>query len=184
MVGGCFSAPHLTLKFGEGLVMLANRGKQPKGLSLVETMVATVVLSIAVIGASGYRYYAALDARKADMRMTAARVALLLCESWRGLKGDETYDPTVHLGSELSITVADSNNVTPAEPNDFTKLGSYVVLMNEVPCHTTMSWQDVSAGLRALNVVIAWPPRTTWSTSVDEALVDGKLFKLTTYTEN
>ena len=159
--------------------MLANRGKQPKGLSLVETMVAIVILSIAVIGASGYRYYAALDTRKADMRMTAARVALLLCESWRGLKGDETYDPTVHLGSELLITVADSNDFAPDEPNDFTKLGSYAVLMNGVPCYTTMSWQDISAGLRALNVVIAWPPRTTWTDSVDS-----KLFKLTTYTEN
>jgi prepilin-type N-terminal cleavage/methylation domain-containing protein len=164
--------------------MLANRGKQPKGLSLVETMVAIVVLSIAVLGASGYRYYAALDTRKADMRMTAARVALLLCESWHGLKGDETYDPTVHLGSELSITVADSNDAVPDVPADFTKLGSYGVLMNGVPCYTTMSWRDISAGLRALNVVIAWPSRTIWTDSLDEVLVDSKLFKLTTYTEN
>jgi type II secretory pathway pseudopilin PulG len=166
--------------------MLANRGKQPKGISLVETMVAIVVLSIAVIGASGYRYYAAMDTRKADMRMTAARVALLLCESWRGLKGDETYDPTVHLGSELLITVADpnDNDAVPDKPDDFTKLGSYGVLMNGVPCYTTMSWQDVSAGLRALNVVIAWPPRTAWTDNLGEVLVDSKLFKLTTYTEN
>ena len=164
--------------------MLANRGKRPKGLSLVETMVAIVVLSIAVLGASGYRYYAALDMRKADMRMTSARVALLLCESWRGLKGDETYDPTVHLGSELLITVADSNDAVPEEPDDFTKLGSYGVLMNGVPCYTTMSWRDISVGLRALNVVIAWPSQTAWTDSLDEVLVDSKLFKLTTYTEN
>lgn len=164
--------------------MLVNRGKQPKGLSLVETMVAIVVLSIAVIGASGYRYYAALDARKADMRMTAARVALLLCESWRGVKGDETYDPTVHLGSELSIAVDDSNDVAPDVPEDFTKLGSYAVSMNGVPCYTTMSWRDISAGLRALNVVVAWPPRATRTDSLDEVFVNSKLFKLTTYTEN
>ena len=167
--------------------MLANRGKQPKGLSLVETMVAIVVLSIAVIGASGYRYYAALDTRKADMRMTAARVALLLCESWRGLKGDETYDPIVHFGSELLITVDDSNDVAPDEPDDFTKLGSYSILLNGVQCYSTMSWKDIATGLRALNVVVSWPPRATRFESTSESFAyqtsDNKLFKLTTYTE-
>lgn len=168
--------------------MLANYGKQPKGLSLVETMVAIVVLSIAVIGASGYRYYAALDTRKADMRMTSARVALLLCESWRGTKGDETYDPTVHLGSELLITVVDSNDAVLDEPEDFTKLGSYGVLLNGVPCFLTMSWKDVDTNLRALNVIAVWPSHVSRVSGFDEVILSEitngyRVFKLTTYTK-
>lgn len=73
--------------------MSIGRIKHSKGFSLIEVMVAILILSIAVIGTSGYRYYTALDARKADMQATAARVALMLCESWGGLKVTKTTIP-------------------------------------------------------------------------------------------
>ena len=98
-------------------------------------MVVTIILVVAVFGASGYRYYAALDARKAAMQMTAARVCLLLCESWRGVKGSETYDPTANLSSDLTITTGTGL----AKPDDFTLLGSYIVVANGIDCYVTMS---------------------------------------------
>ena len=63
------------------------KDKQPKssaGVTLIEVMAATVILTITVLGATGYRYYSALDARKAAKQSSGARIALLLCENWRG----------------------------------------------------------------------------------------------------
>ena len=148
-----------------------------RGVSLLEIVIAIVILAVAVIGASGYRYYTALDARKAVMQSTAARIGLLLCESWRGLGGAETYDPTAHLGPELPITAGSG----PAKPEDFTLLGSYAIVLNGANYYATLSWKDVSAGLRALSVVVAWAQRPQEEPSFEEA---DKLFKLTTYTSN
>ena len=71
--------------------MHIKRSKSTAAFTIVEIMEAMVILLIAMIGASGYRYYAALDARKAAMQATAARIGLLLCESWRGVEGTETF---------------------------------------------------------------------------------------------
>ena len=177
--------------------MFSEQKKRSRGFTVIEIMIATVILLIAVIGATRYRYYAAFDTRKADMRMASARVALLLCESWRGVKGDETYNPVNHLASELQmLDLAGGEFLAPSEPADFTRLGCYAILLNGVPCHVTMSWKDISSDLRALNIVVAWPSRASRIESFGEISqllaggnLDGdelggyKLYKLTTYTE-
>ena len=178
--------------------MSSEQKKHSKGFTIIEIMIATVILSIAVIGATRYRYYAALDTRKADMRMASARVALLLCESWRGVKGNETYNPIDHLASELSMLdlSAGGEFLAPSEPSDFTRLGCYAILLNGVSCHVTMSWKDISTDLRALNIIVAWP---SWASQIQslgeiaqllsagdvggDPLGSYKLYKLTTYTE-
>lgn len=147
------------------------------GTSLVEAMVAITVLSIAVFGGSAYRYYSTLDARRADRQMAAARVALMLCESWKGLQGNQTYDPTAHLGSDLTISTGSG----PEAPEGFTALGSYEVVSNDVTSYVTLSWKDVADGFRALNVVVDWAQRDLGEASLDDA---DKTFKLTTYTLN
>lgn len=157
--------------------MRCKNRKFRSGIGLVEVMVAILILSVAVIGASGYKYYAALDARKATIRITAARIGLLLCENWRGVKGAETYDPINHFGSDLPITA--SNGPAPLE--DFTLLGSYTIVLNGFNYYATLSWKDVDAGLRALNVVVVFPLRG--QEIVDFTGAD-KSFKLTTYTLN
>jgi hypothetical protein len=58
------------------------------------------------------------------MHGTAAAIALLLCENWRGRGYDHTanFDPVTHLnGQELRISVG---GVGPDVPADFTALGS------------------------------------------------------------
>jgi len=77
-----------------------------KGLTLVEVMVTMLVIVVAVIGASGFRYYATLDARKADTQITAARLGLLLLEGWKGLAGNPEYDPADEFASDLDIKQA------------------------------------------------------------------------------
>ena len=145
----------------------------------MNVMIAIVALSVGVIGTANYRYYAALSARKAAMRMTATRIGQLFCESWRGVKGTETYDPTIYLGSDLVITASSG----PDKPEDFALLGSYTVELNEVNYYVTLSWKDIYTGLRALNVVVAW----TWGVSQEDYTNDDdtyESFKLTTYTQN
>ena len=145
----------------------------PRGASLVGTMVSISVLSIAIIGTAQFRYYAALDSRKAAIHRTAARIALTFCETWRAVKGAETYDPIDHLGSDLTITQSTVDDIEYDET--FTLLGSYKVVLNGVSYYATLSSKDVSTGLRALNIIVTWSQRGGLETSYN------KSFKLTTY---
>jgi len=148
-----------------------------RGISLIEAMNAIVILAIAVMGASAYKYSATLDARKAETYITSARIGHLLCESWCGLQGTETYDPAAHLGSGLAITKSDG----PAAPQGFTTLGTFELLLNDVVYHINLSWKDVSTNLRALNVVLVWPQRGQGQNEIEQA---DKSFELTTYILN
>lgn len=161
------------------MMMTLKRLKSEAAFTFVEVMVAILIMSLAVLGASGYRYYAALDARKAAMHRAASEIALLLCESWRGLEGIDTYDPTEHFGGDLEITQSSQSSYSAA-PEDFTLLGSYTVVSSSVNnYYVTLSWKNVATGLRALNVAVAWSHRPTAS-AVDAE----RSFKLTTYTLN
>jgi len=141
-------------------------------------MIATVILVVAILGTSNFRYYCVLDAQKAAARTTAARMGLMLCESWRGLGGDETYDPATYFGSEMTIA---QSTAGPSKPADFTLLGKYTVTLNSATYYTTLSWKDIGTGLRALNVVVVWAQRPQ-GTSISFSDAD-KTFKLTTYTD-
>jgi hypothetical protein len=137
-------------------------------------MNAIFILMLAVIGASGYRYFATLDARKADTYITAARVGHLLCESWRGLQGTEIYDPAAHLGTGLTIAAGDGS----AAPEGFTALGTYELMLNDVAYHIILSFKDVSTDLRALNIVLIWQQKVQGQNEIDQA---DNSFELTTY---
>ncbi len=158
--------------------MFTKRYKRSKtrGVTLIEIMVSIVILAVAVIGASGFRYHTMMDARRASAQMTASRVALMLCESWRGLNGDETFNPATYFATDLNIT---TSGVGPNVPTGFTALGRYKIINNDLCCWATLSWSDVSPGLRALNIVVAYEQRNSGSQSY--AQVD-KTFKLTVYT--
>jgi len=153
-------------------------------VTLIEVMAAIVIVAIAVIGASGYRYYSTLDARRADFQNAAARIALLLCENWRGRGYDaDTYDPVDHLAS-ADLTVATSGT-GPDYASGFTPLGRYEITMDGVHYWAALSWDDDAAtvGLRVLNVVVAWAQRQTGSDEVEAIAAAGgnKTFRLTTY---
>lgn len=144
------------------------------GFSITSLMIATTILIAALIGTSNFRYYSALDAKKAAAKITASRIGLMLCENWRGLGGIETYDPVAYFGSDLTFTASSG----PAEPADFTLLGSYTTTVNSANFYITLSWKDVSAGLRALNIIVSWAQREQGQSSLNDA---DTIFKLTTY---
>ena len=154
-----------------------------RGATLVSALVAVAVILIAVIGTSNFRYYSALDARKATAQTEGARIALMLCENWRGIQGNLTYNPVTILGSDLTITISEG----PKNPEGFTLLGSYRILLDNpndgdndyhITYYATLSWQDIKPGLRALNVVVAWAQRDQGAG--DFASTD-KSYSLTTY---
>lgn len=118
-------------------------------------MVSVAIISVAVIGTSSFRYYAALDSRKAAMQITAARTAVLLCESWRAVADPNAYDPTGYLSTDLELTECPDGTDLPDEEG-FTRLGAYKLVLNNHSYYATLSWKNVSAGMRALNVVVAW----------------------------
>jgi Tfp pilus assembly protein PilV len=152
-----------------------NKTWHRSGISLVETMNAIAILSIAVIGITGYRYCSTLDERKADAYMASARIGQLLSESWRGMQGSENYDPVAHLGAGLNITASNG----PEAPGGYTVLGSYEIVMNNNTFHATLSWKDPSSSLRALNIVLIWAQKG--QSDIDEA---DRSFELTTYVLN
>jgi Tfp pilus assembly protein PilV len=125
------------------------------GFSLLDVIIASVVLIIAILGTASYRYHSALDERKAAMQNSAARAALLLCESWRGVKGDTTCNPTAWNLSGVTISAGSG----PAVPSGFTALNSYAITTNNYSYTATLSYQNIvgCTGLRALNVTLAWP---------------------------
>jgi hypothetical protein len=143
-------------------------------MSLMQIMLATAILAIAVVGASGYRYYAALDARRASARVTAARIALMLCETWRGQDGSDSFAPASCFSSSELI----SDAAGPSAPVDYTALGSCSVSLNGFTYYVTCSWRDVNSDLRAMNVLIWWPSAGAAASSV--AACD-QSFSLTTY---
>ena len=131
-----------------------DRFRNNHGVTIVEIMVAIVVILVAVIGASGFRYYSALDARKADVKITAGRVGSLLLEGWIGTGGQITYDPVVEYGTDMNISVSATG---PAVPTGFTLLNSYQIVAGRANYYATLSYRDstpTQAG--ELNIFVAW----------------------------
>jgi hypothetical protein len=153
---------------------MPRRLQSRRGFSLTETLLSGVALVIAVLGNSGYRYQSMLLTERADKWRTAATVAQLLCQSWVGMQGIGTYDPVSALGSGVTI----ASNTGPSAGAGFTALGSYHVDLNGDRYFATLSWQNVQAGLRALNVNVAWAQSQRGTTTFADA---DKSFALTAY---
>ena len=146
------------------------------GTNLVEVMAATAILTIAVTGVSGYRYYSSLNARWAAEQTNAARIGQLFCGSWAGVEGNEAYNPIEHLSSDLEMeTLAPPVSLPP----DFVLLGRYRTTLGGVAYDCVLTWKDVSPELRALRVRVEWDLRQEDPSNPDNTLV--KSFSIITY---
>jgi len=141
---------------------------------MVDTLCSIMLILIVVAGTSSYRYHSAALAHKADLYVNAARSSLLLCESWAGVHGAETFDPVSYLGPDVTIATITGGSV----PADFTLIGSYKIDLNGAAYLLTMSWKDIDTDLRALNVSAAWAQQHKTVTGFDDT---DKTFSLTTY---
>ncbi len=157
--------------------MKAQKNKCISGLSLVEVMLAMVVIMFAVIGAIGFRSFCAMDAAKADEKISAARIASALIESWKGTGGDGDYDPFSQYGYELEISSSDDGLEVPEE---FTEVGMYRIVSGGEDYFATLAYKDDATDVepRILNVSVLCPHDREDNTQA------GQSAKLSTYCGN
>lgn len=137
--------------------------KKPfSGFTLIETMVVVAIVSIAFIGMLSFRYHCVTQAKRADVQINAARLGEMLLETWKGMGGFSSYDPSAEFplstfGSQFAITTSSTG---PAAQTGFTPLASmYKVLdkANNVYYYATLSYKPkVSPEPLALNATIVW----------------------------
>ncbi|MHC4553045.1 MAG: hypothetical protein ACYSUT_09835, partial [Planctomycetota bacterium] len=85
---------------------LQNKG----GFTLVECMLAAVMLIVILSGIMTFRYYTVFSAEQAENQLLAARAACLLSEAWRGQKGGDVFDPTQQgFDADFQITTSGSS---------------------------------------------------------------------------
>lgn len=88
--------------------MALRRPKFRAAVTLIEVMVTIVILLVAVLGASKFRFYVAMDVRKANTQITATRLASLILSGWKGSGGYSGY-------SKYDLI----EGVDPLDPNDY-----------------------------------------------------------------
>jgi prepilin-type N-terminal cleavage/methylation domain-containing protein len=138
--------------------MTVNRHKSVKAFTLIELMVAMVILIIGVTGAMGYRYHSALNARKADVQITAARIGLSLLQNWKGYGGYSGYS-TYDLDDGTDLW--DPNDYDPNydydtyNPDDYNydlnDANGAVFLGPELTIYNSAPGPDVPSGFTALD---------------------------------
>jgi prepilin-type N-terminal cleavage/methylation domain-containing protein len=157
-------------------IQKAGRRNWASGVTLIEVMVATAILVITMVGISGYRYCSSMNARCSEKQITAARVGQLLCGSWAGVKGSETFDLKAFLGPDLLIETLDAPT---SLPDAFVLLGKYRITIEGFAYDCELAWNDVTSNLRALWIRVGWEWRQEDPTSSGNALK--KSFTIITY---
>ncbi|MFH1371066.1 MAG: hypothetical protein ABII09_07270 [Planctomycetota bacterium] len=157
--------------------MAFGKRKSRMGLTIVEVMVAMVILIVAILGTSAYQYSAALNARRGNLFTTASRTALLLSEGWNGVFGAKNFDPVEAFGEQLAI----SNDAGPDVPAGFALLGKYKVELERIGYYATLSYKDVAPGFRALSIIVSWDQFGKGTTTFESA---NKSYELTVYVDN
>ncbi len=71
--------------------MFVKRAKCADGLTLVEVMVAVLIIAIVALGALSYGYHGAGQIRHAREYATAVRIAYFLLEDWKASAGSALY---------------------------------------------------------------------------------------------
>ena len=159
--------------------------KQPcKGLSLVDGVLAILLLAILVLGTSSFRYHSVNNLQKADFQDSASRTAELLCQSWKGVIGIESFDPMALLGTAVNIVEAEGiSDTDPLWPAGFTLVETFKITMNSAPYYVALGYRDIQTGLRALTIIVSWAQRVPsggeWQTVTFNET--DKLYRLTTY---
>ncbi len=95
-------------------------------MTLIEIMVAILVLLISVLGTSGIRCHTELNAARTKPRLP--RPGSLLCESWWGSKGNSAYDPVGGMSPNVNIA---TNPDGSAVESGYSALGNFKVVVDD-----------------------------------------------------
>jgi len=142
-------------------------GKHTAGNTLIEIMVAVVIVAIAALGGLSYQYFAAGHARIARCQMTATRIAQLLMEDWKSTGGSDEYDPTtLQLGfSTLFIPSYFSEGIGVGDGVPL-RNQAYRITVDDEPMVVVLRWEDVAhddvaqVTIRQLSVFLQWSEKS------------------------
>lgn len=137
-----------------------NRQSARSGFTLLELVIASLILGILSVGALGYQYHATRDARNAEVLANAGRIIKIMLDHWKGMGGKTDFDPAALLGSTLTISPSAIGPATPdADGTAFTTLGRYRVQTGSVYYYITCAYSEASSAQPCLlNVAAAWRP--------------------------
>ena len=143
--------------------------KAAKGITFIEVMISLLVTLIIVIGVMSYMYACALNAREADIRITAARIGQLLLDGWKitGTIDDESgawdvlaFNPTAdEFDTPLPAPFSTTTYGVGGLDNE---LGRYLIQIDRVYYFVTLSYTDDNTDknypipLYRLNANVAW----------------------------
>ena len=152
------------------IINQAKHRNHEKAFSLIETMIAAVVLMIVMGSIMMFRYYTVVSAERAENQLMAARCAYLLSEAWKGQKGDPAFDPTEQdFDLDFTIQSMTSPDLLGSFPSgsygekleakaDVSVLGNYRVQIDDKEFQTQLLYGELSGvdNLNLIHVLVVW----------------------------
>lgn len=117
-------------------------------MTMVELVVAIMILSIVSMGCLGYQYFSTRTAVRANAELTATRTARLVLDNWKKTGGDENFEP---VSLDAGFEKSSQGHKT-----------CYLIATNQIPMVVTLQWQDVeydaiaAVTLRQIQVTVQW----------------------------
>lgn len=139
--------------------MIGRSKKRVHGFTLTEVMLSILIIMILSTGAMGYQYASARDVKISEVQAGAARIAMLLLESWKGHQGTVSFDPVDVFSGTMTLQTSGTG---PSVPNNaaggaLMLLGSYEVMLSGVTYYVTLSYEPESASEpMVLNAAVTW----------------------------
>lgn len=139
------------------------RGRSLRAFTVLEVVISILIIMVLVNGVLGYQYFSTRDVRLSEVQASAARLGLLLLESWKGSGGDGGFDSVLQFGTELDIEAVADGPAVPEDPEAaFVKTGSYGVQFETTYFFVTLSKAEATEQKPPiLNAVVAWRPDYT-----------------------
>lgn len=121
-----------------------------RGITLVEVLIATVVMTVAAVGVLSYEYQAARQARVSRAHTAAVRTGYLVLEDWKANGGSGMYaeaDSRVHTPLLLGMGFG------------YVGGGVYRVTVDNFLLEVTLSRNpdNLYSRLTEINVKVQWP---------------------------
>ena len=128
--------------------------KFKKGVSIIDMIVAGMIVPILVSGTLSYRYYTVQSLQKAHRYLEAAELSVFMNNAWKGVGGAETFDPVVLGGNEMKVAISSAGAIDT--PTGHIPLNQYDVVSDGITYSVKLSYKDVDPKLRELHSTVLW----------------------------
>ena len=133
-----------------------------RGFTLVECMIMVLILMISLSGTVGFRYFAVLNAERAEDQLLAARTAQVLSDAWRGQMGAADFDPTQQgFDDDFLIQPAALTEKSGWSFGTGNSLGIYRIVIEGRTFQAFLAYEDDSSvhNVRLLHITLIWQDR-------------------------